>query len=52
MLLIEQGEFADNGDNINWIYSATISVEHIAGYKIVVSAYDISGNVTVKDVLL
>ena len=52
MLLIEQGEAADNGDNINWIYAATISVEHIAGYKIVASAYDISGNVTVKDVLL
>ena len=52
MLLIEQGEAADNGDNINWIYSATISVEHIAGYKIGVSTYDISGNVTVKDVLL
>ena len=52
MLLIEQGEAADNDDNINWIYAATISVEHIAGYKIVASAYDISGNVTVKDVLL
>ncbi len=52
MLLIEQGEAADNDDNINWIYAATISVEHITGYKIVASAYDISGNVTVKDVLL
>lgn len=48
MALIEHGEAADNGDNYNWIYSATVLLERVAGCTIEVSAYDIAGNVTMK----
>ena len=46
--LIEQGDATDNGDNTNWIYSATVSTENIEGYTIEARAYDIAGNETIK----
>lgn len=46
--LIEQGEATDNGDNTNWIYSATVSTENIEGFTIEARAYDIAGNETIK----
>jgi hypothetical protein len=52
MTLIEQGEAADNGEGIYWIYTATVLFERTAGCKIEASAYDIAGNVTVTAVLL
>jgi hypothetical protein len=52
LTLIEQGDATDNGDNFNWIYPATVLVENIAKCKIEVQAYDIAGNVTMKDVVI
>lgn len=52
MELIEQGEAADNGDNFNWIYAATVSVENVRGCTVEVSAYDIAGNETIKAVVI
>ena len=48
MELIEQGEAVDNGDNSNWIYSATVSAEDITGGTIEARAYDLAGNVALK----
>jgi hypothetical protein len=50
--LIEQGEAVDNGDNFNWVYSATSSVETVAGCTIEVSAYDLAENVTTRVVVI
>lgn len=44
--LIEEGEAVDNGDNINWIYTASATVANITGFTIEVKAYDIAENVT------
>src|SRR5205085_9732044 len=45
--VIEEGEAVDNGDNLNWMYTVT---KNVRGTKIVVKAYDLPGNETVKEV--
>jgi len=50
--VVEQGEASDNGDNFNWIYSATIPAENTTGYTVEVKAYDIAGNETTMSVLI
>ena len=45
--LIEAGIAVDNGDDLNWIYTITRDVR---GSKIIVRAYDLPGNETVKEV--
>jgi hypothetical protein len=52
MTLIEQGEAVDNGDGIYWMYTATVLMERISGFKIEARAYDIAGNVTLRAILL
>ncbi len=50
--LIEEGEASDNGDNMNWIYRATVPVANITGYTVEVSASDIAENVTTRSAVI
>jgi hypothetical protein len=48
-VLIEEGDAVDNGDRLNWIYTAT---QNLRGSKILVKAYDLPGNETVKEIII
>ncbi|HBL77673.1 MAG: hypothetical protein A2W90_02810 [Bacteroidetes bacterium GWF2_42_66] len=42
--LVEEGEAAPGSSDIEWIYTATVMNESLAGDKITVTAYDMPGN--------
>jgi len=46
--LVEESEAVENGDGFNWIFTAIVAVESIAGFVIEARAYDIAKNVAVK----
>jgi hypothetical protein len=48
-LLIEEDDAVDNGDELNWIYTVK---QNLRGSKIVVKAYDLPKNETVKEVMV
>ena len=48
-IIIEVGDAVDNGDKLNWMYTVT---KNVRGSKIIVKAYDLPGNETMKEVIL
>ena len=42
--LIEEGEAVPGNTDIDWVYTATVANENLAGDKITVTAYDMPGN--------
>ena len=51
-ILIEKGDAVDNGDKLNWMYTISQVNNHVAGTKIIVKAYDMPQNETVKEIIL
>ena len=49
--LIEEGDAVDNGDKLNWMYTVSQANNNVAGSKIMVKAYDMPGNETVKEII-
>ncbi|HBL73949.1 MAG: hypothetical protein A2W90_12140 [Bacteroidetes bacterium GWF2_42_66] len=42
--LVEEGEAVPGTSDVDWIYTATVTNENLAGDKITVTAYDMPGN--------
>lgn len=51
-ILIEEDNAVDNGDRLNWMYTISRDNNNVSGSKIIVKAYDMPGNETIKEMII